>query len=98
MDITNIGDIPGEEITQLYIGYINSAVERPLKELKAFGKIQLNPGETKTLTLSVNPRDLAYYDTETQQWITEAIEYTVHVGPSSRNNELLTTSFKITTR
>jgi beta-glucosidase len=95
VDVTNTSHIAGEEIVQLYIGYSNSAVERPQKELKTFGKIKLKPGETKTLTLTVNPKDLGYYDTRSQKWIVEKIEYKVYVGPSSRNNELLTTSFRI---
>jgi beta-glucosidase len=95
VDITNSGSVSGEEIAQLYIGYEGSSIDRPVKELKGFGKLFLKPGETKTLSLSVTVKDLAYYNTSSNAWIVEKIKYKVLVGPSSRKEELLTASFEI---
>ncbi|MFX0024980.1 MAG: beta-glucosidase [Candidatus Hermodarchaeota archaeon] len=94
-DITNSGKMAGEEIAQLYIGYNNSSVNRPIKELKGFGKVRLEPGETKTLSIKLNTSDLAFYDINSKSWIIEKIEYIIYLGPSSRKEDLLTTNFKI---
>jgi beta-glucosidase len=95
VDVTNTGKITGEEIVQLYVGYKGSSVERHVKDLKGFGKISLKPGETKTISIGLKAKELAYYDVEKKDWIVEKIEYLVHVGPSSQADKLLTTSFKV---
>ncbi|MFH1538997.1 MAG: glycoside hydrolase family 3 C-terminal domain-containing protein [bacterium] len=96
VDVTNSGDMGGEEVVQLYIGYKGSKVDRPIKELKGFGRVALEPGETKTLALEVKAEDLACYNTESGGWEVEKIEYVVHVGPSSRREDLsLRDTFKI---
>ncbi|MDR9459605.1 MAG: glycoside hydrolase family 3 C-terminal domain-containing protein, partial [Dehalococcoidia bacterium] len=95
VQITNSGDVTGEEVAQLYIGYGDSQVERPLKELKGFSKVHLTPGETKCVEFALAARDLAYYDEQHSIWIVEPITYTVYVGPSSRNEELLSATFHI---
>ncbi len=95
IDITNKGNLVGEEIAQLYIGYKNPSVERPIKELKGFGKVALKPGESKTLTISLKAEDLAYYDINSKSWIIEKIDYIVYLGPSSKEEDLLKTNFKI---
>jgi len=95
VQITNSGDVTGEEVAQLYIGYGDSQVERPLKELKGFSKVHLTPGETKCVEFALAARDLAYYDEQHSIWIVEPISYTVYVGPSSRNEELLSAKFHI---
>jgi len=95
VQITNSGDVTGEEVAQLYIGYRDSQVERPLKELKGFSKVHLAPGETKRVEFALAARDLAYYDEQHSIWIVEPITYTVYVGPSSRNEELLSAKFHI---
>ncbi|MBA7511692.1 Thermostable beta-glucosidase B [subsurface metagenome] len=96
VDITNDGHISGEEIVQLYISYNNSSVDRPIKELKGFGKVYLNPGEIKTLTLNLKAEDLSYYDSNKKKWVIEPIEYIAHVGPSSKEESFISTSFRIT--
>jgi beta-glucosidase len=88
VDVTNAGQVAGEEIVQLYVGYPGSKVERAAKELKGFGKLALSPGETKTLTLEVKAEDLAYYNMNNKGWEIEEIEYRVMVGPSSRPEDL----------
>jgi len=95
IDITNTGEVFGEETAQIYIKYKDTAVDRPLKELKGFGKILLNPGETKTLNMKIRLKDLAYYDTNSNKWVVEKIEYEALVGPSSRKEDLISASFKI---
>ncbi|MHA1468879.1 MAG: fibronectin type III-like domain-contianing protein, partial [Promethearchaeota archaeon] len=81
VDITNTGNMAGEEIAQLYIGYRNSSVDRPVKDLKGFGKVSLEPSETKTLTMQLKVADLAYYDVVSNDWVVEKIEYVVYIGP-----------------
>lgn len=95
IDITNNGVRKGEEIIQMYIGYKNSSVDRPIKELKGFGKVILEPNETKTLDLELNVSDLAYYDVTAHEWIIEEIEYIVYVGSSSLEEDLQSTTFVI---
>jgi len=95
VDVINSGKMSGEEIVQLYVGYNGSQADRPVKELKAFKKIQLAPGEAKTVELEINAQDLAYYNESRARWDIEEIPYTVFVGPSSRQTDLLTERFKI---
>jgi len=96
VDLSNIGDREGVEIVQLYVGYNGSKVDRPIKDLKAFGKLSLQPGETKTLSLEVKAEDLAYYNIEKSGWEIEEMKYLVYVGPSSRPEDLqLRDSFRI---
>jgi beta-glucosidase len=95
VDITNTGNMAGEEIAQLYIGYKYPSVDRPVKELKGFGKISLKPGEIKTLSINLKAKDLAFYDVNSKSWVVEKIEYIAYMGPSSRKDDLLKASFKI---
>lgn len=86
--VTNTGKLAGDEISQMYVSYRGSAVERPRKELKGFARIDLDPGETKTISFDLNARDLAYYDPDRGKWVVEEIEYVVRVGPSAREKDL----------
>ena len=70
--------------SQLYVGFEGSKVERPVKLLRAFAKVALAPGETKTVPLSVAVKDLAWYDARAKAWQIEPMTYGVLVGPSSR--------------
>ena len=88
VDVTNTGSVAGDEVVQLYVAARGSAVERAAKELKAFGRVSLAPGETKTVRLSVPVVDLAYYDA-TAGWVVEAIEYEVIVGRHALDGEAL---------
>ncbi|MBY8990908.1 MAG: glycoside hydrolase family 3 C-terminal domain-containing protein [Candidatus Lokiarchaeota archaeon] len=95
VDVTNTGNITGEEVVQMYVGYKNSSVDRPFKDLKGFDKVFLTPGETKTVNLGLRAEDLAYYDIDRKEWVVENIIYIIYVGPSSRKEDLLTTTFSI---
>jgi beta-glucosidase len=88
VEITNIGKMTGEEIVQLYVTYPGTRIDRPFKDLKAFTKLALEPGQTKTATLEFNARELAFYDAEKGELQIENIEYTALVGPSSSPNDL----------
>lgn len=94
VDVKNIGDRAGEEIVQLYVAPPGRAVDRAPKELQAFARAALGPGEAKTVSLAVAAQDLAYYDEAAGDWKIEPGDYTVLVGPSSRNADLLTAAFK----
>ena len=95
IDVSNQGDVVGEEIVQLYIGFKNSSVDRPVKLLRAFDKVLLSPGETKTVELEVAVPDLAWYDPKAKEWKIEEMEYELYVGPSSSESTLITDSFLV---
>lgn len=84
-DLANTGTVAGMEVAQLYVGYEGSAVDRPIRELKGFAKVRLDPGETKRVSIPLRARDLAFWDSETGAWTVEPITYVVQVGPSSRD-------------
>jgi beta-glucosidase len=85
VDLTNTGQRTGKEVVQLYIRDEQAKLQRPEKELKAFAKVQLGPGERKTVTLSIGRDALAYYDDLAHEWVAEAGEFEVLVGSSSQN-------------
>ena len=95
VEITNSGAVAGEEICQLYIGYIDSAVERPRKELKGFQKVNLEAGESARVTFEIPARDLAYYNVEQRCWVIEESQYHLYIGSSSADADLLITDFWI---
>lgn len=81
--LKNSGDRPGQEVVQLYIGDNKSSLPRPKKELKAFDKIALNPGEEKTVTFTITPDDLKYFDDARHEWVAEPGKFTLYIGASS---------------
>lgn len=85
VDVTNTGAVPGKEVVQVYVRDQASALTRPEKELKAFAKVELQPGETKTVTLSLNFRSFAYYHPAYKQWITEDGAVDILIGASSHD-------------
>jgi beta-glucosidase len=95
VDVTNTGSLPGAEVVQLYVGYVGSAVERHIKDLRGFVRVYLKPGETQTAHISVKARSLAYYDVDRRAWIVEPIAYKLFVGPSSALADLLEAQFRI---
>ena len=84
-DVTNLGEFAGKEVAQLYTGYRDSDIQRPVRELKAFEKIRLEPKETRSITFELSVRDLAYYDDDLGRWQIEMIPHIVEVGSSSRD-------------
>ena len=83
VDITNTGDAAGAETVQLYVGC--SQPDRPVRELKGFGKVFLNPGETGTVRFRLNMRSFAYYHESAGCWHVRNGMYTVDIGASSRD-------------
>ncbi|MDE6685428.1 MAG: fibronectin type III-like domain-contianing protein, partial [Duncaniella sp.] len=81
--VTNTGDREGKETVQLYIGDEQASVLRPLKELKGFDKITLAPGAVQTVTFTVTPDDLKFYDPSTSSWISEPGRFKAYIGSSS---------------
>ena len=83
--MTNTGKMAGKEVVQLYVADKESTVIRPVKELKEFAKIELAPGETKTVTFSLSMRAFAYFNTDLHDWHVESGEFDILIGQSSRN-------------
>ena len=81
--VTNTGDKAGAETVQLYISDKKASVDRPIKELKAFQKVYLQPGESRDVTLSVGKEALSFYDETISQWKAEPGEFEALVGTAS---------------
>jgi beta-glucosidase len=81
--VTNTGKVPGKEVVQVYVHDHKSKLVRPPKELKGFAKVQLEPGETRLVTIPLDFRSFAYYHPAYQQWITEDGEFDILIGSSS---------------
>ncbi|MCB8924241.1 MAG: glycoside hydrolase family 3 C-terminal domain-containing protein [Ardenticatenaceae bacterium] len=91
VDVTNTGHMAGKEIVQVYVHDQESRLIRPFKELKGFAKVHLEPGETKTITISLDFRAFAYYDPAHQQWVTEDGQFDILFGTSSADIRCSTT-------
>jgi len=89
-DIKNTGSCAGKEAVQLYVHDVESTVGRPINELKGFTKISLMPGETKTVTFTLNKRSFAYYEPRINDWFVETGAFTISIGASSRDIRLTT--------
>jgi beta-glucosidase len=85
VSVTNTGSRAGAEVVQLYVQDVKSTVERPVKELKAFQKVYLQPGESKTVTLTLNERAFQFYDVAAKDWRSEAGRFNFLIGNSSKN-------------
>lgn len=81
--VKNTGSVAGAEIAQLYITDQECSVDRPVKELKGFDKVYLEPGQTKTVTFEVNADALKYFDAGKHEWVLEPGKFTASVGASS---------------
>jgi beta-glucosidase len=85
VDVTNTGQRAGQEIVQLYVRDVAARVARPEKELKGFAKVALEPGETKTVTLTLDQAALAFWDDARHAWVAEAGAFEALVGSSSQD-------------
>lgn len=85
VDVTNTGRRAGDEVVQLYVRHPHSAVTRPKKELKGFRRITLEPGETRTVELSLTASELAYWDADVDRWVVEEGSLVMEVGASSED-------------
>jgi len=80
-----VGDRPGAEVVQLYLGDKDCREARPVRELKAFSKVMLQAGEKKTLSFELTPRDFSHYDIHAKDWQVDDGEFEISVGSSSRD-------------
>jgi beta-glucosidase len=87
-EVKNAGDKPGAETAQLYVHPIGPSVERPVRELKGFSKVWLNPGEKKEVSFVLDQRAFQYFDPATHQFRTDTGRYQLEVGASSRDVRL----------
>lgn len=92
VEIRNTGNMAGDEIVQMYIRDRFSSVTRPVKELKDFARIHLEPGETRTVEFTVTPDKLMFLNKDLRP-VVEPGEFIVMVGPSSDDRDLHTASF-----
>jgi beta-glucosidase len=96
VDVTNTGPRRGDEVAQLYIRDLVSSVTRPVKELKGFKRVSLEPGETATVAFDVTPEHLAFYDID-MVFRVEPGEFLLMVGSSSRDEDLQDLTLRVTT-
>ena len=89
VDITNTGKRTGDDVPQLYIEHLHSVVERPHKELKAFQRVTLKPGERKTIHLKFRAADLKYWDENLHRYVLEADQVKLMLGTSSDDIKFL---------
>ena len=95
VEVTNAGERAGEEVVQLYVAAIGSKVERAPKELKAFARVALAPGETRAVRLAAPVAELAYYDEGAADWVVEPIAYAAIVGRHSLDPGALRAAFAV---
>jgi beta-glucosidase len=93
--VTNTGSRAGDEVVELYVGFPGASVDRPVKLLRGFRKVHLDPGASQRVVLPIKATDLAFYDTGRHTWVTERQDYRVLVGPSSRPGDLLSATFRV---
>lgn len=80
--ITNAGQCAGKEIAQVYVSDEKASVKRPKLELKGFTKVDLKPGESKKVKISLNKKALAFYSVEEKTWVTESGKFDISIGSS----------------
>jgi beta-glucosidase len=87
-DVTNTGHRAGSEVAEVYVGESHPSIPRPVKELKGFAKVQLNAGETRRVSLTLDSRAFAYYNVKNHNWTVDVAEFNVYVGSSAAQIEL----------
>ncbi|TVR74173.1 MAG: glycosyl hydrolase [Marinilabiliales bacterium] len=95
VEVTNTGIRTGDEVVQLYIGFGNSAADRPVKLLRGFRRIELLPGETRRVEFELPASELAMYDPVAREWVIEQMVYEIYAGPSSSKDDLLVSEFEV---
>ena len=88
LDVTNTGTRTGNEVVEVYVGELHPKIPRPPKELKAFSKLQLGPGESRRISLALDRRAFSYYDPDKHGWTMDPADFNIYVGHSSAQIEL----------
>lgn len=83
--VTNTGKVAGAEVVQLYIQDVEASVDRPVKELKGFEKVYLEPGETKTVEFTIDRESLSFFDADKHEWVAEPGEFKALIAASSED-------------
>jgi beta-glucosidase len=83
VDVENVGSVAGKEVVQLYIGDQEASVARPIKELKGFRKVALEPGQKQTVTFEITPDMLKFFDADKHEWVLEKGKFTAYIGAAS---------------
>jgi beta-glucosidase len=91
VDVTNTGKRAGDAVPQLYVHHLGSKVERPLLKLAGFKRVSVDPGQTKTVTMTLNADQLAYWNAKSQSFVVEREPVQLMVGDSSANLPLTKT-------
>jgi beta-glucosidase len=86
--VTNTGKVAGEEVVQLYVGQRNCSVPRPVKELKGFAKVALEPGQTETVEFQLDSRAFQFFHPDTREWTVESGKFDILLGASSADVRL----------
>lgn len=84
VDVTNTGACAGKEVVQLYVSAKESAMKRPVRELRGFDKVELQPGETKTVSFTLDRRAFAYWSVQIHDWHVESGAYEIQIGKSAQ--------------
>ncbi|MGB6718719.1 MAG: fibronectin type III-like domain-contianing protein, partial [Candidatus Acidiferrales bacterium] len=87
-NVKNVGHRAGAEVAELYVGDSHASVPRPVKELKAFAKVFLRPGEQKGVTLALDRRSFSYFEVKNNRWTADPGDFSILVGSSSARIEL----------
>jgi beta-glucosidase len=85
LEVTNTGERRGSDVVQVYVSDLEASVPRAPRELKGFAKVDLGPGETATMELSLDDRSFAFWDVATHDWLVEPGTFEIAVGRSSRD-------------
>lgn len=88
VDVTNVGDVAGKEVVQLYVAPPKADVIRPVRELKGFEKVELAPGETKTVKFTLDKRAFAYWNTQIHDWFVVSGSYDIQICRNADEVEL----------
>jgi beta-glucosidase len=88
LKVRNTGKREGAEVVELYVHDGHSKIDRPAHELKGFSRVNLKPGETKTVQLKLNRAAFSYWSPEKKTWVAEPGKFEIEVGASSRDIRL----------
>ncbi|WP_078546694.1 beta-glucosidase [Litchfieldia alkalitelluris] len=94
--VENTGEFEGAEVVQLYVGFRNSKIDRPVKVLRGFERVTLTPGEQQVVKITCPIEKLKWFNNETNSWELEEMEYEIYIGNSSSSQHLLEGKLRLT--